>query len=161
MSKHYSDNVLSYAKHDVYSAFNPAAISVVADIHGASMTRQEFADECDINQIMARYEKDGIWPPVANDYVPVYVDFAAQPTDLMSAMQQMSDAEAAFMRLPAIVRKEFDNDAVRFVEYAANGDNLEQLRRWGLAEPEKAPDKPLQVEVVNPSPPIAPEAAKA
>lgn len=145
----------------LYSAFNPNAISVIADVGGPSMTRQEFTEECDVNAIMARYEKSGIWPFQPKDQVPVYYDFVGMP-DLQDAMASMMQAEDAFMSLPAIVRKEFDNDAVRFVEYASNGDNLAKLREWGLAPPEKAPDAPMRVEVVNPSPPVVPaDSAKA
>ena len=122
-----------------------------------SLTRQEFSDECDINGIMKKYEKTGMLP--VNGAQPSYVDFTAVPSDLQEAMRVMMDAETAFMSLPASVRKEFDNDALRFVEYAQNGDNLEQLREWGLAEPEKAPEAPMRVEVVNS--PVVPPAEPA
>lgn len=102
------------------------------------MARQEFAEECDINVLMARYERTG----VLNHYStrePQYLDVTEVP-DLQSALQYMQDAQAAFMRLPAVVRKEFDNDPVRFVEYAGDPSNLSQLRQWGLAAPETAAD---------------------
>lgn len=118
-----------------------------------SMARQEFADECDINGIMAKYEKTGMLP--VNGAQASYVDFTAVPSDLQEAMRVMMDADAAFMSLPASVRKEFENDALRFVEYAQDGANLEQLRQWGLAEPEKAPAAPMRVEVVN-APAVSP-----
>lgn len=120
------------------------------DAGGPSMTRQEFSDECDVNRIMANYEKNGIWPVQAGMVEPRYLDLTVVPSDLVTAMNQMIDAEAAFMTLPALVRKEFDNDAVKFVEYASNGDNLEKLREWGLAPPQAAPEPPMKVEVVNP-----------
>lgn len=139
----------------LYSVVTPFRIDVQADIKGPSMTRQEFTDECDINALMARYEKHGVWPYPETGREAVYYDFVGMP-NLQEAMAQMMDAESAFMSLPAIVRKEFDNDALRFVEYAQDGSNLEQLRKWGLAKPEEAPEPPFRVEVVNPSPPIAP-----
>lgn len=127
-------------------------LEVLAPHDPVSMTRQEFADECDINSIMKRYE--GSWPPPSMR-PPMYVDFTAVPSDLQGALNMQMAASEAFMQLPASVRKEFDNDAVRFVEYAADRDNLPQLREWGLAAPEKVPDPPTRVEVVNPAP--APE----
>lgn len=117
-----------------------------------SMTRQEFAEECDLNQIMKRYEKTGMLPVNAQSE-PRYIDFTQSPADLQEAMRVMIEAEAAFMSLPASVRKEFDNDAMRFVEFAEDGDNLGKLREWGLAPPEKAPEPPMRVEVVNAPPP--------
>lgn len=145
-----------HGEGEIYSARNPNTIEVVAFLDGPSMTRQEFAEECDINEIMARYEKHGQWPMKPNDYVPTYVDFVGMP-DLQGAMASMDAARDAFMQLPAKVRKEFDNDAMRFVEFAQDGNNQKQLREWGLAEPEKAPEPPMRVEVV--SPPVVPENA--
>ena len=104
---------------------------------GPSLTRQEFSEECDINNIMARYEVTGVLP--VNSAQPMYVDFSAIP-DFQDSMQLMIDAEAAFMRLPAVVRKEFENDPRQFVEFASNGENLEQMRTWGLAPPAEVPD---------------------
>nr|AVQ10261.1 portal protein [Gokushovirinae environmental samples] len=148
-----------YGVGEIYSARYPGRLEVLANIEGPSMTREEFAEECDINAIMARYEKNGgQWPPLPNGQEPQYVDFVGMP-DLQNALHGMIEAENAFMRLPALVRREFDNDPVRFVEYAQNRDNLGKLREWGLAEPEKAPEPPMRVEVV--SPPIAPANAPA
>lgn len=117
-----------------------------------SMTRQEFAEECDLNQIMKRYEKTGMLPVNAQSE-PRYIDFTQSPADLQEAMRVMIEAEAAFMSLPASVRRDFDNDAMRFVEFAEDGANLGKLREWGLAPPEKAPEPPMRVEVVNPPTP--------
>lgn len=144
---------------ELHSMFDPNRIDVVSDNSHPdtgeilpSMTRQEFSEECDINVIMARYEKTGMLPVNANSE-PRYVDFSQSPADLQEAMRVMIDAEAAFMSLPASVRKEFDNDAMRFVKFAEDGDNLAKLREWKLAPPEKAPEPPMRVEVVNPSAP--------
>lgn len=101
-----------------------------------SLTRQEFAEECDINTIMARYEKTGVISHVSNAQ-PRYVDFGAAP-DFHSAMNMLVEAEAAFMSLPATVRRTFENDPVQFVEFAQNPDNLDQMRKWGLAPPASA-----------------------
>nr|AVQ10205.1 minor capsid protein [Gokushovirinae environmental samples] len=138
------------AKRELYSAYCPERIDVCAEIGGPSLTAQEFVDECDLNKIMERYDKGIEIDPRMKRLDPLYVDFTAMPSDLQSAMNMVMDADEAFMRLPALVRKEFDNDPLRFVEYAQDGSNLEQLRKWGLAEPEKAPEPPMRVEVVNP-----------
>lgn len=112
--------------------------------------RQEFADECDINVLMATYEKTGVLNHF-NKGTPQYLDVSAVP-DLRTALQVLGDAEAAFMSLPAAVRREFDNDALKFIEYAENPENLGRMREWGLAPPEKVPDAPVRVEVTNPAP---------
>lgn len=138
---------------ELYSAYNPNAIRVLTEMRGPSKTRQEFTEECDVNTIMDRYMKTSVFP-FKEPGPPVYYDFVGMP-DLQNALADLHRADDAFMQLPAKVRKEFDNDPVRFVEFATNEDNLKQLRDWGLAAPEKAPDAPMRVEVVN-APPIVP-----
>lgn len=115
-----------------------------------SRTRQEFKKECDVNEIMRRFKVTGVMP--VGNATPRYLDCSAVP-NFQDAMQILIDAENAFMRLPALVRKEFDNDPQAFVAFAQDGANLGKLREWGLAEPEKAPDGPMKVEVVNAPPP--------
>lgn len=106
---------------------------------GPSLTRQDMAADCDINVIMSRYENTGVLPSVNGE--PFYADFGEVPMDLQSAMKQLADAQEAFMTLPAVVRREFDNDAVMFVEFAGRPENLDRLRDWGLAPP-KPPEAP-------------------
>lgn len=115
-------------------------------------TRLDMQDECDVNLIMARYERaGGMFPQHLRQ--PMYLDMTTTPDDLMTAMSQMREAETAFMTLPAHVRKEFDNDPMKFVEFASDTDkNLPKLREWGLAAPEPIAEKPIQVEVINPNP---------
>jgi len=107
---------------------------------GPSLARQEFADECDINNLMARYEATGSFSHF-NRGEPQYLDVSAVP-NLAEAMDVVEQARRAFMTLPAAARREFDNDPVRFVDYASNGspEALERLRGWGLAPP--APEAP-------------------
>lgn len=119
---------------------------------GPSMTRQEFADECDINSIMAKY--DGyLSDPMRGMREPMFVDFTSMPDTLLGTMQLVQDASAAFYRLPAVVRREFDNDPVLFTDFASDPANIDQLREWGLAKP-----KPAEV---APQPAAAPGAGAA
>ena len=119
---------------------------------GPSLTRQEFAKECDINEIMRRYAKTGVISHTS-PRAPQYLDLGDGVPDLITAMNTLIAGEQAFMSLPAVVRRDFDNDPKAFVAFAAEAKNLPKLREWGLAPPEKAPDAPMRVEVVNPPPP--------
>jgi hypothetical protein len=112
---------------------------------GPSLTRQDMADECDINVIMAKYAVTGVLP--VKEGVPQYVDFDTVPDNLLDAMASLHAAEEQFMRLPANVRREFDNDPVQFVAFATDPANLDQLRDWDLA-----PKKPQEPPVVAPEP---------
>lgn len=133
---------------EVMSSFYAEHDPVYADIGGASLTRQEFAEECDVNLLMERYEKTGVISHV-NTMPAQYFDASAVP-DYQGALQQIRDAEAAFAALPARARATFDNDAAAFVEFAQDPANIDQMRSWGLAEAERLPDPPMKVEVINP-----------
>lgn len=124
---------------------------VTSNTEGASRTRQEFAEECDINTIMARYEATGVISHV-DQRQPMYADLTQMPSDLQTAMTMLDAATESFMSLPASVRKEFDNDPYRFVEFAQFEANAGRLREWGLMAPEEVVQPPMRVEVVNPAP---------
>lgn len=113
-----------------------------------SLTRQEFAEDCDINILMSRYEKTGVINHF-NNSTPQYLDITDLP-DLQGSLTILADAKTAFMRLPAVTRREFDNDPVKFVEFAGDAKNLDKLREWGLAAPLPVDPPPQKVEVVNP-----------
>lgn len=132
----------------VYGSMYVQHMNVEADIGGPSMTRQEYADECDINVLMRKYEATGVLPPL-NGAEPQYLDVSNVP-DLARAMEIIDVATSAFMALPASVRREFDNDPVKFVAFAENADNIDKMRDWGLAPPKAAPE---------PSPVVAPAPA--
>lgn len=116
------------------------------DVGGKSRTKQEFIDDCDVNRIIDRFHKTGQLP--APRGTPSYMDVSAVPT-LQEALQVMSDAEAAFARLPAKVRAEFQNDPMEFVKFASDKENEDRMREFGLLEPLPAPRVPVEVRVVN------------
>lgn len=111
-------------------------------------TRQEFADDCDINVLLARYEKSGVFTHF-NANEADYLDVSNVP-DLQQSLTYLKDAQRAFMSLPAAARREFDNDPVKFVEYAQNPENIDRMREWGLAAPAPVEPAPTKVEIVNP-----------
>lgn len=122
---------------DVYVEHEPVDLVCPDD----GMTRQEFKDECDINVLMATYERNGVMPPL-NRGTPQFLDVSDVP-DLPRAIAVIDAASAAFMTLPAKVRREFDQDAVKFMEFAMKPENIGQLREWGLAAPEKVAGAPI------------------
>ena len=126
---------------------------------GPSLTRQEFAAECDINTIMQNYDAY-LSDPMRSVREPLYYDFTTLPSTLIEAMDVMKAGETAFYSLPASVRKEFDNNAAAFVDFASDPGNLDQMREWGLA-----PLLPLRLAPVppigSPAPGVAAPAAPA
>lgn len=105
------------------------------------MTRQEFRDECDINVLMATYERNGRLDHI-NRMQPQYLDVSDVP-DLPRAIAIMDEAQRAFMTLPASTRREFDQDPVKFVDFAMDPANLSRMREWGLAPPAVVADAPI------------------
>lgn len=106
-------------------------------------TRQEFADECDINVLLAAYERNGVLNHY-NSSEPAYFDVTNVP-DLQESLDIVARAEMAFMTLSAKVRAEFENDPVKFVAYAEDPANLERMREWKLAPPAPVEPGPVQV----------------
>lgn len=117
---------------------------------GPSLTRQEFAEECDINTIMARYEDGGAISHV-NRAEPIFLDTTLYP-DLQGSLDAFKIATAQFAALPAKVRKEFDNDPEKFVQAATDPEYLDRFREWGLAKPVPTEEPPIRVEVMNKPP---------
>lgn len=108
-----------------------------------SLTHQSFKDDCDINKLMARYEKTGILDHV-NRVQGAYGDFS-ETVDFQTAFDVVRNAEAMFMTLPARVRADFRNDPGEFLTFATNPENQEKMIEYGLATrrtPEPTPSKP-------------------
>lgn len=111
--------------------------------------QQQFKEECDINTIVERFGLTGELP--VDQRVPLNEEFV-EAMDFKTAHNLMIEAEAAFMAFPANVRERFQNDATKFVDFASDSANIEQMREWGMAMPKKEEAGPLLVK-------IAPEAA--
>jgi phage internal scaffolding protein len=101
-----------------------------ATIGDISMTQQHMKDECDINNIMAKYQKTGLITHVAK-YQGIYDDFTVMP-DFKTAMDTMMDAQEMFLSLPSDIREKFDNDAGAFVEFATDSRNYDEMVDLGL-----------------------------
>ena len=100
-------------------------------VNGPSMTQQHFADECDINKIMAKYQRDGLVTHVAK-YQGKYDDYTVMP-DFQTALNTMKEAEEMFLSIPSEIRREFENDPGKFVEFATDPENIDKMREMGLA----------------------------
>jgi len=103
---------------------------------GASRTKQSFAKECDINNIMKRYEKDGVVNHF-NRYGGMYGDFTGVP-EYREAVERVMRADAMFMSLPASIRTRFENDPGAFVKFVEDPANKDELTKMGLVRPAPA-----------------------
>lgn len=114
-------------------------------------TKSEFKKDCDINLIMERYKRTGQLPQF-RDAVARYGDFSQVP-DYHTMYDRVLAAEAAFMALPADVRKEFGNDPGRFIEAAETKEGHDLLVKLGLAStsPQASPEGIQEPEGGRPS----------
>ncbi len=124
------------------------------------LTKQAFKDECDINNVMRRFEKDGVLEHV-NKFQGDYGDFAAVQ-DYHTSLNEVLDASEAFNSLPAKMRKKFNNDPGEFLEFVTDDRNRDEMREMGLLSasatepPEDAPGGPAVSPAPQPTPPEPP-----
>lgn len=102
-------------------------------------TKQSFQDECDINNIMKKYEDTGILPGMIQQN-PQYGEFADVPS-YHEALNTIAHAHEQFEALSAHTRDRFDNDPAKFLAFVNNPKNGEELIKMGLAE--RAPEGPV------------------
>lgn len=104
------------------------------------LTEQSHRDSCDINRIMANYEKTGL-VPVNSSAVPRHGDFT-YAGDYHEAMNMLIAAQDSFMDLPAHVRKEYDNDPARFLDALEDPTEKAKLVALGVFIDDQVPKVP-------------------
>lgn len=111
------------------------SLRVQTVIEGESMTEQHHREMVDINKICQRARR-GVMPAYA-PVPPNYGDFSSG-MDYQELINRTLDAKADFMQLPAYVRKRFDNDPGKLIDFMADGENLQEAIELGLvADPNK------------------------
>lgn len=96
-------------------------------------TRQEFKDECDINNIMLQYQVTGEFFHL-NQALPQYMDCTGE--DFRAAMDYVASAFTMFEELPSAIRSRFDNDPAEFIDFCSYEKNRPELVEMGLLSPE-------------------------
>lgn len=121
---------------EVFSYFNRPP--TVPGPRGKSMADSSFRDEVDVNNIVARYMRTGLWPQAT--VAGFFEDVSLLPDDLMSAHAALQAAEARFMELPAAVRAKFGNSPVRLLEMLSDPASRDQaLESLGARRKEAEP----------------------
>lgn len=95
-----------------------------------SLTQAHMQDECDINNIMARYYESGLIDHV-NTHEGKYGNFI-DSIDYQLAMNQVIEAKEAFMSLPSSLRDQFGNDPAKFLDFVQNPANKSEMEKLGL-----------------------------
>jgi len=108
------------------------------DLSKGGRTKQQFADDCNINKILAKYKISGVI-----EHVKKNASYLECPTglDFHEAQNLILDAQKTFDDLPAHVRKEFNNNPAEFLTFVENPENVERMEELGLIDtPEVVPE---------------------
>lgn len=108
-----------------------------------SLTRQEFVSQCNINNIIKKYVKNGIDPFVITQDAK-YGDFTNIPSH-QEALDFVLRAEDHFMQLPVELRYRFQNDPGLLMDFLSDSRNREEAVRLGLVVEKKSPASPVDV----------------
>lgn len=114
---------------------------------GPGLTKQEFKDESDVNNIMRKYQKQGIitWQ---SRVTPEFMQ--TDPIDFQDAMNIVNDSNRQFSELPSDIRKEFSNDPKKFFEFVSDPKNADKMYDLGIAK--RPPDHQVPTQQVAKAP---------
>ena len=110
------------------------------------LTKQSFKDECDINNIMKRYNATGAVTHL-NNRMPEYGDFS-DPVDFQNALNTVLEGQSMFAELPADLRDRFGNNPQKLLEFLAEADNFDEAVKLGLFKAPEADPEPVKVRVI-------------
>ncbi|QXP08243.1 MAG: internal scaffolding protein [Arizlama microvirus] len=100
------------------------------------VTKQSDLKDTDINAIFKRFEKTGQLPDMIAKNGR-YGDFSAVP-DYQEAVNTVKLAEEQFLALDVTIRNRFDNDPAKFLAFATDDKNYDEMEKMGLLNEEKA-----------------------
>lgn len=122
------------------TAYMPKLRVVVDFPEGSGRTKQSFKAECDINNIMARFQRTGVLD-FTNRHAPQYFDCTG--IEFQRAVELVGLGKEMFGDLPSALRARFGNDPAEFFDFVQDPANEQELIRLGLKEKPKAEGEPL------------------
>lgn len=140
-----------------YGPKKKVAISFPASEGPHGRTKQSFKEQCDVNNIMKRFQKSGVLD-FTTRYQPQYADVTA--LSYQRAMDTIASANSMFHELPAHVRDRFENKPQAFLEFVNNPNNRAEARELGLLKPDSEP-APAAAAAPAAQPPAAAAASPA
>ena len=97
-----------------------------------SMAEQGHSKECNINHIVARYKKTGLFPQRSGE--PKYGDFT-NAGDFQDAQNRIIQAKEEFSQLPSDIREIFENSPAKLLDFLADPQNAAEAIKMGLLPP--------------------------
>lgn len=95
------------------------------------ITEQHHKELCDVDRIIKHYDREGVMTHI-NTATALYGDFT-EVNEYKESLEVVIKAEKAFDSIPATVRKRFDNDPGKFMEFITDPKNLDEAIELGLA----------------------------
>jgi len=112
----------------------PVLKSDLSFVGDKGVTKQSDLKDADINAIFKRFERTGQLPTMITKE-PRYGDFSAVP-DYQEAVSIVRTAEEQFLNLDVTIRNRFENDPAKFLGFATDPANIDELEKMGLLKPE-------------------------
>jgi phage internal scaffolding protein len=97
-----------------------------------SKTDQSSKEYCDINTIMAQYQRTGMLPHF-KEKTPQYVDLSKIP-NFIEAFDKVAEANQLFYELPSEIRNLMHHDPRNLEAFISDEKNHEVLEAFGMVE---------------------------
>jgi len=98
-----------------------------------SHTQQHFADETDINQLVAQAINTGnLDALLSSDRTKVSYRDVSNIADYQRSLEIVLDVEDEFSSLPAVLRRHFNDDAGAYVDFVTNPENYDAAVELGI-----------------------------
>lgn len=117
---------------EFFTRYNPGKSPSVS-FSMPSMTEQYHRSEVDINSIIARYNKTGVFGSPSQLREVVFGDFTAC-TDRLEFELTVSKAKQEFLKLPSNVRSAFNNDPYQMLQELDSGEHLQKFIDLGIVK---------------------------
>lgn len=109
-------------------------------------TEQHHKKECDVNQIIRKYDKTGLILHVSK-FEAKYGNLTG--LDFQNMMNTITHAQSMFQQLPSEIRNRFKNDPGALIQFMENPDNRDEAIKLGLINANWTPETDGLGEHVN------------
>ncbi len=118
----------------IYSAYDDRSRVKATNKGCKGRTKQEFKDECNVNNILKQYDKTGVIEHLSN-HEGFYTE--VNDVDFQQAQDIIADGNSMFEGLPSGIRKKFDNAPEKFLEFMHDESNIDEAIKLGLVSPQR------------------------
>lgn len=103
--------------------------------------KQEFREECDINNIIKHYKLTGQIQHINAQAKNGSYEDLPDPIDYQESLNAVAAATSSFATLPAHVRERFSNNPALFLNFMNDANNVDEMVKLGLAKRRPSPPK--------------------